>query len=209
MIDWLTFLLDWVSQDSSRLPFHTEDENITRCNAPNQHMHHMHLSFWQKKYCSATFFLKNVHLNRLMFLLLNSGCHRFQATNWDFLCTVPSNSAYINEASDSSQQVTLIDSLHSPEGLAVDWVHKNIYWTDSGNKSISVATGDGRKRKVLITTDLSEPRAIAVDPHQGWVGGAGGDRAVRGGEGWGLEWEEAGWWLSQPVAHRSNKKMFP
>lgn len=79
----------------------------------------------------------------------------------------PSTSAYINKASDSSQQVALIDSLHSPEGLAVDWVHKNIYWTDSGNKSISVATGDGQKRKVLIDTELSEPRAIAVDPHQG------------------------------------------
>lgn len=78
-----------------------------------------------------------------------------------------SNSAYINKASDSSQQVTLVDSLHSPEGLAVDWVHKNIYWTDSGNKTISVATGDGRKRKVLIATELSEPRAIVVDPHHG------------------------------------------
>ncbi|KAK1897032.1 Low-density lipoprotein receptor-related protein 8, partial [Dissostichus eleginoides] len=77
--------------------------------------------------------------------------------------------AYINKASDPSQQVTLIDSLNSPEGLAVDWVHKNIYWTDSGNKSISVATGDGRKRKVLIATELSEPRAIAVDPHQGFM----------------------------------------
>ncbi|CAF87269.1 unnamed protein product, partial [Tetraodon nigroviridis] len=78
-------------------------------------------------------------------------------------------SAYINKASDSSQQVTLIDSLHSPEGLAVDWIHKNIYWTDSGNKSISVASGDGRKRKVLIASELSEPRAIAVDPHQGFM----------------------------------------
>uniref|UniRef100_A0A3Q3VTW9 EGF-like domain-containing protein n=1 Tax=Mola mola TaxID=94237 RepID=A0A3Q3VTW9_MOLML len=76
-------------------------------------------------------------------------------------------SAYINKATES--QVELIDSLHSPEGLAVDWVHKNIYWTDSGNKSISVATGDGRKRKVLIATELSEPRAIAVDPHQGFM----------------------------------------
>lgn len=83
--------------------------------------------------------------------------------------SLPPDSAYINKASDSSQQVMLIDSLQSPEGLAVDWVHKNIYWTDSGNKSISVATGDGRKRKVLIATELSEPRAIAVDPHQGWV----------------------------------------
>ncbi|KAI2663623.1 Low-density lipoprotein receptor-related protein 8 [Labeo rohita] len=77
-------------------------------------------------------------------------------------------SAYINKASDASQQITLIDTaLHSPEGLAMDWVHKNIYWTDSGHKTISVATGDGKKRKVLIDTELGEPRAIAVDPRQG------------------------------------------
>ncbi|XP_051987125.1 low-density lipoprotein receptor-related protein 8 [Xyrauchen texanus] len=79
-------------------------------------------------------------------------------------------SAYINKASDSSQQITLIDTaLQSPEGLAVDWVHKNIYWTDSGHKIISVATGDGKKRKVLIDTELIEPRAIAVDPRQGFM----------------------------------------
>uniref|UniRef100_A0A7N8XKE6 Low density lipoprotein receptor-related protein 8, apolipoprotein e receptor n=1 Tax=Mastacembelus armatus TaxID=205130 RepID=A0A7N8XKE6_9TELE len=87
------------------------------------------------------------------------------ATNKMFWCDLFHRKIY----SDSSQQVTLIDSLHSPEGLAVDWVHKNIYWTDSGNKSISVATGDGRKRKVLIAAELSEPRAIAVDPHQGFM----------------------------------------
>ncbi|XP_059416188.1 low-density lipoprotein receptor-related protein 8-like isoform X6 [Carassius carassius] len=79
-------------------------------------------------------------------------------------------SAYINKASDASQQITLIDTaLHSPEGLAVDWVHKNIYWTDSGHKTISVATGDGKKRKVLIHTELGEPRAIVVDPRQGFM----------------------------------------
>lgn len=67
-----------------------------------------------------------------------------------------------------SEQVTLIETaLTSPEGLAVDWVHKNIYWTDSGDKTISVATGDGKKRRILIATELSEPRAIAVDPRQG------------------------------------------
>ncbi|MBN3316112.1 LRP8 protein, partial [Atractosteus spatula] len=79
-------------------------------------------------------------------------------------------STQINKASDVSQQVTLIDSyLHSPEGLAMDWVHKNIYWTDSGNKSISVATADGKKRKTLVDTDLGEPRAIALDPKQGFM----------------------------------------
>uniref|UniRef100_A0AAR2KWC9 EGF-like domain-containing protein n=1 Tax=Pygocentrus nattereri TaxID=42514 RepID=A0AAR2KWC9_PYGNA len=79
-------------------------------------------------------------------------------------------SAYINKARNSSEQNTLIDTaLHSPEGIAVDWVHKNIYWTDSGHKTISVATSDGKKRKVLINTELNEPRAIAVDPRQGFM----------------------------------------
>uniref|UniRef100_A0A8D0H8K5 Very low-density lipoprotein receptor n=1 Tax=Sphenodon punctatus TaxID=8508 RepID=A0A8D0H8K5_SPHPU len=79
-------------------------------------------------------------------------------------------SAYIDKASDTAEQVVLIESqLNSPEGLAMDWVHKNIYWTDSGNKTISVATADGSKRRTLFSTNLSEPRAIAVDPTRGFM----------------------------------------
>uniref|UniRef100_A0A8C4S884 Low density lipoprotein receptor-related protein 8, apolipoprotein e receptor n=1 Tax=Erpetoichthys calabaricus TaxID=27687 RepID=A0A8C4S884_ERPCA len=72
--------------------------------------------------------------------------------------------------SEASHQITIIDShLHSPEGLAMDWVHKNLYWTDSGNKSISVATTDGMKRKTLIDSELGEPRGIALDPREGFM----------------------------------------
>uniref|UniRef100_A0A6I8N8E2 LDL receptor related protein 8 n=1 Tax=Ornithorhynchus anatinus TaxID=9258 RepID=A0A6I8N8E2_ORNAN len=79
-------------------------------------------------------------------------------------------SAYIDKAGDPAEHVVLIDSqLHSPEGLAVDWIHKNIYWTDSGNKTISVATADGSRRKTLFGSGLSEPRAIAVDPIRGYM----------------------------------------
>lgn len=77
-------------------------------------------------------------------------------------------SAYMDKASNPADQEVLIDKqLHSPEGLAVDWVHKHIYWTDSGNKTISVATVDGSRRCTLFSRDLSEPRAIAVDPLRG------------------------------------------
>nr|KAF6444336.1 LDL receptor related protein 8 [Molossus molossus] len=76
----------------------------------------------------------------------------------------------MDKASDPAEQEVLIDEqLHSPEGLAVDWVHKHIYWTDSGNKTISVATVDGGRRCTLFSHDLSEPRAIAVDPLQGFM----------------------------------------
>lgn len=77
-------------------------------------------------------------------------------------------SAFIHEASDPAQQVPLLDSrLHTPVGLALDWLQHNLYWSDSGDKSISVASVDATKRRVLIGTDLSEPRGIALDPHHG------------------------------------------
>ncbi|TSL47700.1 Low-density lipoprotein receptor-related protein 8 [Bagarius yarrelli] len=79
-------------------------------------------------------------------------------------------SAYIHEASDPARHVTLIDSgLLFPEGLAFDWVQHNLYWTDSGHGTISVASSGGSRRRVLIHTDLSEPRAIAVAPEQGFM----------------------------------------
>ncbi|XP_036940807.1 low-density lipoprotein receptor-related protein 8-like isoform X4 [Acanthopagrus latus] len=79
-------------------------------------------------------------------------------------------SAFIHEASDPSQQVSLVDSnLQTPVGLALDWLQHNLYWADSGDKSISVASVDATKRRVLINTDLSEPRAIALDPHHGFM----------------------------------------
>ncbi|XP_073449621.1 low-density lipoprotein receptor-related protein 8 isoform X1 [Aquarana catesbeiana] len=79
-------------------------------------------------------------------------------------------SAPLERAADPSEHVVLINShLHSPEGLAVDWIHKNFYWTDSGNKTISVATTDGCKRKTLFDQSLQDPRAIAVDPTSGFM----------------------------------------
>ncbi|XP_036409805.1 low-density lipoprotein receptor-related protein 8-like [Megalops cyprinoides] len=79
-------------------------------------------------------------------------------------------SAYINKASDSSQHVSLTDSiLQSPEGLALDWVHKNLYWTDPRSQTITVTSADGKRSRVLVSADLSEPRAIAVDPKQGFM----------------------------------------
>ncbi|XP_005072208.1 low-density lipoprotein receptor-related protein 8 isoform X11 [Mesocricetus auratus] len=95
------------------------------------------------------------------------------ATNRIYWCDLSYRkiySAHMDKASVPEEQVVLIDEqLHSPEGLAVDWVHKHIYWTDSGNKTISVATVDGRRRCTLFSRELSEPRAIAVDPLRGFM----------------------------------------
>ena len=62
--------------------------------------------------------------------------------------------------------------LRKPEGLAVDWVARKLYWTDCGDADwqtnrIEVANVDGSYRKVLFWRNLGLPRAIAVDPLSG------------------------------------------
>lgn len=57
-----------------------------------------------------------------------------------------------------------------PEGIAVDWVAKNIYWIDTGMKRrIEVARLDGSSRRVIIWKDLESPRALAVNPPDGYI----------------------------------------
>ncbi|XP_017777455.1 PREDICTED: low-density lipoprotein receptor-related protein 1 [Nicrophorus vespilloides] len=60
-------------------------------------------------------------------------------------------------------------TLQNPDGLAVDWVGKNLYWADKGLDTIEVSTLDGKFRKVLISSGLQEPRAVAVDPIRGYM----------------------------------------
>uniref|UniRef100_A0A8D0H975 Low-density lipoprotein receptor-related protein 2 n=1 Tax=Sphenodon punctatus TaxID=8508 RepID=A0A8D0H975_SPHPU len=55
----------------------------------------------------------------------------------------------------------------SPDGLAVDWVGRHLYWTDAGTNRIEVAKLDGRYRKWLISSLLDQPAAIVVNPKLG------------------------------------------
>jgi hypothetical protein len=55
----------------------------------------------------------------------------------------------------------------SPEGLAIDWISRNMFWTDSGYDIIQVSMLNGTNKKTLISEDLINPRAIVVDPNQG------------------------------------------
>ncbi|XP_063703047.1 nidogen [Culicoides brevitarsis] len=62
-------------------------------------------------------------------------------------------------------KVFLNEDIVSPEGVAVDWISRRIYWTDSGKDTIEVASlDDASKRAVLVNKNLVNPRGIAVDP---------------------------------------------
>jgi len=77
----------------------------------------------------------------------------------------------LDESGTPTQHEVLVsDDIHTPDGLAFDWIHQNLYWTDAGRDCIEVLgvyanTGNGKVwRKTLINDRLDEPRAIVVDP---------------------------------------------
>ncbi|XP_066267551.1 low-density lipoprotein receptor-related protein 6-like [Branchiostoma lanceolatum] len=54
------------------------------------------------------------------------------------------------------------------EGIAVDWVASNLYWTERGLGRIHVSKLDGSLRKVLIS-GLDQPSGIAVHPGRSYL----------------------------------------
>ena len=76
---------------------------------------------------------------------------------------------FIHSSSFCCYQVEAVvkDGLAVPDGLAVDWIAKNLYFVDSSAKRIFVCRLNGSHLASLITKDLSNPRSIAVDPRDG------------------------------------------
>ena len=64
-------------------------------------------------------------------------------------------------------EVLVSSDVKHPDGVAVDWVGRNLYWTDTGTDRIEVSKLNGMFRKVLISENLDEPRAITLDPTNG------------------------------------------
>ncbi|GIY34998.1 low-density lipoprotein receptor-related protein 4 [Caerostris darwini] len=88
--------------------------------------------------------------------------------NWKVEAELFKNSLRKSALWNGSNPRTVISTeLVTADGLAVDWVAKNLYWTDSGRKIIEVSRVDGSSRKILVDLDLDEPRAIVVFPRKG------------------------------------------
>ncbi|GAB6028318.1 hypothetical protein CHUAL_002491 [Chamberlinius hualienensis] len=66
-----------------------------------------------------------------------------------------------------------IVNLHKPMGIAIDWIGRNLYYTNTNLNlptpvgAIFVSKLDGRYKHPLISTDLQVPAAIVVDPEIG------------------------------------------
>ncbi|KAL1455357.1 hypothetical protein WDU94_009457 [Cyamophila willieti] len=63
--------------------------------------------------------------------------------------------------------VVVQTGLTTAEGLAFDWIGKNLYWVESKVDQIEVAKLTGQYRRTLVAGDIESPRAIALDPRFG------------------------------------------
>jgi sugar lactone lactonase YvrE len=70
---------------------------------------------------------------------------------------------------DGSGYSVVVADVAAAEGVAVDWIGRNLYFADAERRTIEVARLDGRHRKVLVASGLRNPRGIAVDPRDGYM----------------------------------------
>ncbi|GFR17314.1 low-density lipoprotein receptor-related protein 2 [Trichonephila clavata] len=79
------------------------------------------------------------------------------------------SAVYSSKLDGTGFSVILNNGLLVPEGIAVDYVARNLYFTDSGLKQILVCKMDGSMCHALHDTNIDKPRAIALDPPEGLV----------------------------------------
>ncbi len=64
----------------------------------------------------------------------------------------------VDAPNDSNVATPVYTNLTTPDGLAVDWLADNLYWTDAGRNILEASRLDGTNRKIIIGSGLDEPR---------------------------------------------------
>lgn len=67
----------------------------------------------------------------------------------------------------TDKRVVHDSGLSVTEMIAVDWIGRNLYWTDYALETIEVSKIDGSHRTVLISKNVTKPRGLALDPRMG------------------------------------------
>ncbi|KAK3730177.1 hypothetical protein RRG08_034923 [Elysia crispata] len=68
---------------------------------------------------------------------------------------------------DNNHEKIVATGIDVVEDIAVDWLGGNLYWTDYGMETIEVVSLIQQHRMVLFSENITNPRAIEVDPRDG------------------------------------------
>lgn len=75
---------------------------------------------------------------------------------------------FASQTDSLSSHLQIFDSgVTVTESIAVDWVGRNLYWTDYILETIEVAKLDGSHRAVLLSENVTNPRGLVLDPRNG------------------------------------------
>uniref|UniRef100_UPI00358E1ABB prolow-density lipoprotein receptor-related protein 1 isoform X2 n=1 Tax=Myxine glutinosa TaxID=7769 RepID=UPI00358E1ABB len=146
------------------------------------------------------YYLRSLDLGGRNYTLIKQGLNNAVALDFDyeeqqvFWTDVTSQGSMIRRMNINGSDVQVLHrtGLSNPDGLAVDWIGRNLYWCDKGRDTIEVSKLNGLYRTMLLNTDLKEPRALAVDvwggylywtdwgdqPHIGRIGMDGSNRSM-------------------------------
>ncbi|XP_022224795.1 low-density lipoprotein receptor-related protein 4 isoform X1 [Drosophila obscura] len=75
----------------------------------------------------------------------------------------------VNLLNFTDSKVIVSTDVLTPNGIAVDWIAENLYWSDTDRKLIEVARIDGSCRKRIIEDDLGDPRSLIVHPKKAFL----------------------------------------
>ncbi len=83
-------------------------------------------------------------------------------------CYDPTDCSLISTAflNGTGQREVIGAGLMTLEGLAVDWIAGNLYWSDFSGSKIEVSRLNGSSRRVIVWQNV-KPRHLVVDPTAG------------------------------------------
>jgi hypothetical protein len=67
----------------------------------------------------------------------------------------------------SDYRTLLSSGISTPEGIAVDWLTKLVYFVDSTLDRIDTCTIDGKWRTTIVQGGMANLRALTLDPTVG------------------------------------------
>lgn len=94
--------------------------------------------------------------------------------NYVYFSDITTSKSEIIRGKWNGNEITNREILHqqnmkNPDGIAFDWVARNLYWCDKGRQTIEVSKDDGKYRKILVDKNLDEPRAVVLDPYRKYM----------------------------------------